>query len=160
MDLPPTTPGFWRRIAAIGYDALLVFSLLFFATIAFQAVTELIDPAAAPPQIAIGTSITEIDPVVSGPLYSVYLLLVIFAFFAYFWRRSGQTLGMQAWRLRVCNLQGGAISFKQCVLRFAVAWVSALALGGGYLWILIDSEKRAWHDICSQTRLNLVPKKK
>ncbi|MBU2870650.1 RDD family protein [Colwellia sp. E2M01] len=38
-------------------------------------------------------------------------------FFVFFWTKSGQTLGMRAWRLRVQNIDGSLISKKTAVKR-------------------------------------------
>ena len=151
--------GFLRRIAAIGYDSLLVFSLLFGATALYQLVAAQFLTAPAPVQIAQDTVVHQIEPVAGGSLFTVYLLLVTLAFFVFFWCRSGQTLGMQAWRLRIDNLEGGRISRRQALLRILVAAVSAACCGLGYLWILFDRDKRSWHDICSRSRVVVLPKK-
>jgi uncharacterized RDD family membrane protein YckC len=160
MDSSPTRAGLWRRLAAMGYDALLVFALLFFATAAYQQVILTLDPSRHAPPVNTGEVIHELQPVASGPLFSVYVLLVMFGFFAYFWHKSGQTLGMQAWRLRVETLDGGRLSLLQCALRFGGAWVSMIALGAGYLWLLIDRDRRTWHDIWSRSRVVLLPKQR
>jgi uncharacterized RDD family membrane protein YckC len=87
------------------------------------------------------------------PLFQVYLLCVSFGFFAYFWRRGGQTLGMQAWHIRLVNQAGGAISLRQALLRFSIAWLSAAALGLGFVWALFEPQRRTWHDLAAGTRV-------
>lgn len=155
---PALTPAsLWRRLAAMGYDALLVFALLFFATAAYQLAQRLAVPAGETSAPATGDVVTAIEPAASGPLYSLYLLLVMFAFFAYFWSHGGQTLGMRSWRLRVESLDGGRLGLGQCAVRFTTAWISALALGLGYLWVLLDSERRSWHDMASRSRVVVLP---
>jgi len=67
--------------------------------------------------------------------------------------RGGQTVGMKPWRLRIVGADGGPIGFRRALLRFAVALVSLAALGLGFLWCLIDRERRAWHDIAAGTLL-------
>jgi uncharacterized RDD family membrane protein YckC len=44
------------------------------------------------------------------------------------------------------------------VRRLAAAALSWLALGLGWLWILVDPQRRAWHDRLSGTRVVLVGK--
>ena len=87
-------------------------------------------------------------------------LLTVIGFFSIFWLKSGQTLGMQAWRIKLVRCDGGNISLKDCVVRCLGALLSALCLGLGYLWCLFDSEKRSWHDRLSNTELQLLPKRK
>ncbi len=165
-----STPGLLRRLAAIGYDSLLIFSLMFAATGLYQlfahwltdALAAASSPVASSPvtTVTTGDVITQLEPVASGPWYTLYLLLVMYGFFAWFWHRSGQTLGMQAWRLRVDDIKGGRISYRQTMIRFAGAWVSALSFGLGYLWILFDRDKCSWHDRLSHSRVVQLPKKK
>ena len=165
MNLAVSTPGLLRRLAAIGYDSLLVFSLMFAATGIYQLFAHwLTDPLPASAQpgttVTTGDVITQLEPIASGSWYTLYLLLVMYGFFAWFWHRSGQTLGMQAWRLRVDDIEGGRISYRQTVIRFAGAWVSALGFGLGYLWVLFDHDKCSWHDRMSHSRVVQLPKRK
>jgi len=153
-------PGLLRRLAAIGYDSLLVFSLLFAATGLYQLLAHWL--AGGPPatRLATGEVITQVEPVASGTWYTLYLLGVMYGFFAWFWQRSGQTLGMQAWHLRIDDIGGGRISYQQATLRYAGAWISALCLGLGYLWVLVDRDQCSWHDRLSRSRVVQLPKKK
>lgn len=131
-------PGLFRRLAAIVYDALLLFAVLFFAT------------ALA---ILVNGGHTIRPP---NPLLTSYLFIVSFFFFAGFWIHGGQTLGMRAWRIRVRRYDGRPITWWQALLRFLTAIVSWLALGAGFWWILIDRKKLAWHDRYSETELVIV----
>ena len=54
-------------------------------------------------------------------------------FFIFFWAKSGQTLGMKAWRLRVQNQDGTLISKTTGAKRLIPT-----LLGLGNLWLLID----------------------
>jgi uncharacterized RDD family membrane protein YckC len=86
------------------------------------------------------------------------LVLVTFLFFAGFWKHGGQTLGMRAWRLKLISYDGGAVSWKQVLWRFAAAIPSLGAFGLGLLWTLIDRNRCAGHDRLSGTRLVLLTK--
>ena len=92
------------------------------------------------------------------PILPILLPLVIFVFYIKFWRSSGQTLGMQTWRIKIVNHEGGAISIKQGLIRFAAAALSWLCLGFGYWWMLWDSEKLTWHDRLSKSRIIILSK--
>ncbi|HEX5693277.1 MAG TPA: RDD family protein [Arenimonas sp.] len=97
------------------------------------------------------------EPVVPGSLLSWLELAVLWAVTGAYvvpsWRRGGQTLGMRPWRLKVVGADGSRPALRALVLRYAVATVSLLALGLGYLWCLVDRERRGWHDIASGTLL-------
>ena len=89
------------------------------------------------------------------------LLLMVIAAFGYFglsWRRGGQTLGMRAWRLRVVRTDGGVPAWRALGIRYVVAIASLAAGALGFLWSLIDRERRTWHDMASGTVLVRLPK--
>lgn len=130
----------WRRLAAMVYDSLLLFGLLFVAT-------------------AILLPFTGGEAVATGTLwYSAYLVLVCFLFFGWCWTRGGQTLGMRAWKIKVQQADGNDLGWPQALLRFVFAAVSLAALGLGFFWMLLDSKKLTWHDRWSKTVVVLLKK--
>ena len=86
------------------------------------------------------------------------IMLSLLAFFSAFWIKSGQTLGMQAWRIKLVRSDGGTLALRHCIMRCLGASFSASVLGLGYLWCLVDPNKRYWHDYISGTELRLLPK--
>lgn len=60
----------------------------------------------------------------------------------------GWTPGKRIMGLRLINRAGnpGGIGWQAAILRWLAAYVSGIALGLGYLAIINDPEKRAWHD--------------
>lgn len=124
-----------RRLGAILYDSLLLFSVLLFATIPVLL-------------------ITKGEAVESGNLfYTAYLLLVCAAYFMLPWLKSGQTLAMQTWKIKLVQKTGQTITPGQALLRLILASISWLPLGLGFLWSVIDREKLTWHDRLSGTRI-------
>ena len=158
MDQALSAPGLLRRLGAIVYDSLLVFALFFAATGLYQYVSGLLGLGPISAAVDTGDVITEIQPVAGGIVYRIYLVLVMLLFFVWFWRHNGQTLGMQAWRLRLDDVDGGRVSYGKAALRFCCAWVSALCFGLGYLWVLVDRDKCSWHDGWSGSGLIQLPK--
>ncbi|MCG6658600.1 RDD family protein [Halomonas campisalis] len=141
--------GLGRRLGAMLYDAFLVAAIwILLATLHLGVLRQLL-----------GLSAEEVG---AGSLQRLTLQLLLvagaFAFFAVSWTRGGMTLGMQAWRLRVQTRDGYSITLAQSLVRFLVAWVSLAAFGLGYLWVLIDGERRSWPDIASGTRVVVLPK--
>ncbi|KDE40551.1 MAG: RDD family protein [Nitrincola lacisaponensis] len=97
---------------------------------------------------------------VEGPLFNASLFCITFLFFGFFWTRNGQTLGMQAWRIRVQTLDGYRLSWSRALLRFLLSILSWIPLGLGYLWILFNNERLAWHDTLSESCVVQLPKTK
>ncbi len=143
MDAPatsdnPAAAGVFRRLAAIFYDSLLVAAVL-------MCVTLLAMLPGGP------------ESLYPTPLwYPLVLLASWFGFFGWFWTRSGATLGMRAWHLRLERDDGGPIGWPLALRRFALAAVSLAPLGLGLLWLLIDPRRRALHDRWTGTRVVVV----
>jgi uncharacterized RDD family membrane protein YckC len=90
--------------------------------------------------------------VLSGIGIFVALLAVSLGYFPWFWARGGATPGMRLFRLRVVrDADGGPISGGQAILRLIGFWVSSFVLYLGFIWILIDSRRRGWHDLIAGT---------
>ena len=136
---PPASAPLWRRLAAMLYDSFVVFAI--WIMVGFVVLSAFgIDEA-----VTVEGEQVALDPLYRSVLFGA-MLLSSFAFFSIFWMKSGQTLGMQAWKIRVQNADGSPVSLKQSLIRCALAPVSMAALGAGYLWMLMDPEKKAWHD--------------
>jgi len=88
----------------------------------------------------------------SGLLLFVAIFGVSIGYFPWFWMRTGQTPGMRLFRLRVVrDRDGGPVSGGQAVLRLIGYWISGAVFYLGYVWILIDSRRRGWHDLIAGT---------
>jgi uncharacterized RDD family membrane protein YckC len=91
--------------------------------------------------------------------YRALLIMLVYVFFGWFWTRRGQTLGMQAWRLKVTREDGAHLTWGDACKRLLAALVSLAPLGLGYFWLLIDRDGLAWHDRWTHTRVIVVPKR-
>ena len=138
-----SAPSFWRRLAAQTYDFLLLIALLFLAT-------ALLLPFTA------GMAVTDQHTLI----YPIYLVVVSFFFYGWFWTHGGQTLGLRAWKLTVLTQDKKTLNWTQALVRFVTASVSLGFFGLGYLWILIDKDRRGWHDHLSKTTVFYNPQQK
>lgn len=79
-----------------------------------------------------------------------------FVGFFYYWLmiglNDGRTLGKMAMGIRIAHPDGSQVSLGTAAGRAAMAIVSGLALGLGYLWAAWDPERRTWHDMVVNTR--------
>lgn len=146
--------GLARRFAAMLYDGLTCIALALFITGLYTLISAKIVGSELYQQQA-QANLGTFDPLLASILFvSLYL------FFAYFWRHNGQTLGMQAWHLRIESEDGSPISYKQALLRYLMGWISWLALGAGYLWVLVDRERKSWTDRFSYSHLVRIPSRR
>ena len=138
------SPSLLRHLVSMVYDGLLVIALIFVVNgIALGATVQLS-----------GGEQEVLNPHLGQALF----VLCLVGFYSAFWLKSGQTLGMQAWRIKLVAIDGGKPTPGQALLRCAGAALSAACLGLGYLWKLVDRNNRYWHDYLSGTELVLLPK--
>ncbi|MEW5839205.1 MAG: RDD family protein [Pseudomonadota bacterium] len=132
------TPGFVRRLGALLYDWLLIIALWFVQTALLLPLTG----GQALPQTGL-----------AHWAYLALLYLTALGFFLFFWRRTGQTLGMRAWRLRLVDAQGHTPALSH-LLRRALWAIPSWGLAGlGVLWLYVDPQRRALQDRMSATYL-------
>jgi uncharacterized RDD family membrane protein YckC len=174
LDLPPA--GLVRRLGAMLSDSLVVFGLLALTTLFLfvPLLSHLGKKAMVPSEVG-------------WIWFSVYLLVIItvwFSFFGYFWTRSGQTIGMRAWRIRIEADSGELLGWRQAAKRWCCAglpWLPGLSvlivaqqyqsmalknlgfalflLGvAGLFAMCFDRHRRSWHDRVSQSRAVTLPK--
>ncbi|MFO7541447.1 MAG: RDD family protein [Thiobacillus sp.] len=138
-DFPPAP--LMARLAAMVYELLLVAAVLFVASF---IIIPIVGEMRAPWQ---------------RHLFQIYIVGVLFAYFSAFWLRSGQTLAMKTWRIRLINRDGTRLTIRQAVPRFFLALLGLLLAGAGFWWALFDRDRQFLHDRIAGTRLVSVPRK-
>jgi uncharacterized RDD family membrane protein YckC len=123
------TPGLARRLAAMAYEALLVFAVAFFASWIFFF-------ASGGRDATRGVARAELQ---------VFILAVLAAYFLWCWLRGGQTLAMRAWKIRLVEVTPG-----KAIARFLIA---AALLPLSILWAFFDRDRQFLHDRLAGTRL-------
>lgn len=143
--------GFFKRIAAIVYDLLIVVVLAMVVTFLNLILISTLD----------SNGIIDIsayqDP--SAFLnaqwwFKVEIVAAIWFFYAWFWYDGGQTLGMRSWRLKVESNDGQPLTFKRTGLRAIYA-----ILGLGNIMVLFTGKnKQALQDKLTNTRVVMLTK--
>ena len=124
-----------RRLLAMLYDAVILLGLLMLAS-------------------AVALPFGNVQKVALHDFwFTLWLLLVCFAYLGGCWRYGGMTVGMRAWRIKLVSDNNQMISWPGCFLRFFVGAVSVSAFGLGILWALVDKKNRGWHDLAARTLL-------
>jgi len=85
----------------------------------------------------------------------LFLWGVLAAYFIWCWIKSGQTLAMQAWKIKLVNQQNGLLDLKLAAMRYLFATLSLAIFGLGFLWAIFDREHLFLHDRLLKTRLIL-----
>lgn len=153
-------PTMLRRLAAASYDGFLLFAVLFAAAGLYGYIGDLISGASTKVHHNTGDLAHELPPIAEGWLYNCYLLIIICSFYAIFWCKNGQTLGMQAWRIKAQSTNGEIMTIKQALIRVLIGLISFFFGLIGLLWVLIDKDKRSLYDKASNTEVVLLAKPK
>jgi uncharacterized RDD family membrane protein YckC len=128
--------GFFIRIFSLVYDSLAILGIIFSLTLLLVMVN-----GGTPVAGEIADFIQLLITVLSGPV-----------FYSYFWlANNGQTLGMQAWKIKLISEE--KLSLRICLLRCAFSTFSFLFFGLGYLYILLNKEKKSLSDVVTNTRI-------
>lgn len=151
------TPSLKRRLASMLYEAMLLFGVVFIAGWLFDTLTQ------------------SRHALTLRHARQFWLFLVLGVYFIFFWCRSGQTLAMKTWCIKLVDPAGKKISLSKAIARYLLAWMwflpamgfdyvlglkgwSSLALIGlgMVLWmmtILINKDRQFLHDRLAGTRL-------
>lgn len=159
-------PGVGRRMASLFYELLLLVAVLLGGSALLTPLKAVLPPG----------MLTE-------TLFRVLLAAVLFAYLGLSWVKSGQTVGMKTWRLKLVDRNGILLRWPHALLRYLVAlalfvgvpavaylvWAPLMsslprALGAALAWWLlpiasafIDPERLFLHDRLAGTRVVLLP---
>lgn len=161
--------GLFRRLAALLYDLFPAVALAFAASFAMLPLSR-------------GEAILDSTPDHLGVVYHAFWPLVVFAYFGWSWTRSGQTLGLRAWRLRLEREAGGRIGWLAAAGRYGIGLALLWSAGVGawnlraaatplavaadaaliaplvlnFAWIVVDRQCRSLVDLAGRTRVRRV----
>ena len=107
LDVLPA-PQFWRRVSCGLYEQLVLLGVI---ALTFLA-----------PNLGLGILFGIALP---SWLTFLYLYIVLGVYFVWYWTKSGQTLAMQTWRIRMIGPGGHNLNRKQAIWRYVY----------GSLWI-------------------------
>lgn len=128
-------PSFFRILAVMFYDILILLSILMLA-------------------LFIAVLVNDKQAIEQGNLFFIaYLFAVSWLFYCWFWTHGGQTIGMRAWKVYLRSDKQAHVNWRQASLRFFIAFISWLPLGLGFWWQYLAVDKQSWPDKISNTHL-------
>ena len=151
--------GLLLRVAAMVYEGVLLFGVAFAAGLALLTLAGWQGQLAGSRRLALQAA----------------LFGAIGLYFVWCWSRSGQTLALKTWKLRVIDTQGRPPSWPRALVRYLLAWhlfvpgllviavlqpsraTGLVALGLGFVALLLpaglDPQRRLLHDRWTATRI-------
>lgn len=104
-DPSATPPGLARRFAAFLYEGVLLFGVVFFAGLLYSILTR------------------QQHALQGRTGMSLVIFLVLGLYFVGFWTRTGQTLAMKTWHLRVVDTAGRPLGVVRATARYLLSWL-------------------------------------
>ncbi|WP_140631340.1 RDD family protein [Methylibium rhizosphaerae] len=98
-------PSLRRRLASFLYEGVLLFGVVFVAGIAYSVVSQ--------QRHALQGR--------QGMILAMFLVLGVY--FVWYWSRTGQTLAMQTWHVRLVGRDGQPVSRLRALARYLASWV-------------------------------------
>lgn len=99
------TPALTRRLACFIYEGVLLFGVVMAAGLVYS--------------IATG----QRHALVGLHGLQAFVFTVVGAYFVGFWSKSGQTLAMQTWRIRLITAAGEPVTGGQALCRYLLSWL-------------------------------------
>ncbi len=158
-NMPPASLK--SRLLAMVYESMLLFAVLFAATLLFSTLLE------------------QRHALYRRDDLQYWLYVVLGIYFCWFWRHGGQTLAMKTWRIQLLTRDGTPLSWARAVPRYMLAWLWFLPglAAARYLnaqgWMLVtlpalnmllwalavflDRDRQFLHDRLAGTRIIQLP---
>ncbi|MDO5651161.1 MAG: RDD family protein [Moraxella sp.] len=167
--------GAGTRLMAVLYDGMLVLAMLFLVSLVLISIGTLAFGE-------VGTTATqakELPTWYTNVVLTPSFVLTLVGFYGLFWRKSGQTLGMQTWRLKTVASNGKLLTWQQSTIRILCACIVPVVCGAlgyvmygnkglsaslvsgfvlNYLFCLVNRRGLAVHDLLSNTLTIKIPK--
>lgn len=138
--LEGSSAGFVSRLLAFNIDlGLLV--LVIVATSSLTQLVVMVLPSWLLLTKALPSLIAAIVAVI--PLAYFFLSVAI----------TGKTVGKGVMGLRIVQAGGGRLSAARSFVRALAYLVSLMLVGAGFLWVLVDRDRRGWHDMLAGSRV-------
>ena len=98
-------PSVRRRLACFVYEGVLLFGVVAIAGLLYSVFTQ------------------QRHALTGAPGMRAFLFIVLGVYFVYFWSRSGQTLAMLTWHIRVVTRTGQPLSATRAGARYLLSWL-------------------------------------
>ena len=128
------------RLVSLVYEGILLFAVLFVSSYLFLSLAR------------------DAQSGLARVIFQIYLLSICGAYFVFCWARTGQTLPMKTWHMRIVTAEGGTLSKGRAFRRYLLA-IPGMLSGISLLWAPLDRERQFLHDRLAGTRIVRVNRK-
>lgn len=94
------------------------------------------------------------DLVFEYSLLDIVCWLLTVTYFVLLTYNTGSTFGKKVFRIEVISAEGEGLNLWEIIYRESIGrYISAVILWAGYLFMIVDNEKRGFHDMLADTRV-------
>lgn len=137
-SVPIKAPSLIKLGACLIYEALTIVALCFVSALVFIWL------------------VGDATQGVKRYLFQLFLWLIVGLYYIWCWLKTGQTLAMQAWHLKLVRHDGQPCSLALAISRYILATLSLMTFGLGFLWAIVDRDALFLHDrVLKVTSVNL-----
>lgn len=126
----------WRRMASFVYEGLLLFGVVMAAGFVFAGLTQ------------------QRHALQGLHGLQIFVFFVLGSYFVWFWCKSGQTLAMKTWHVRVVDGQGRALTYRRALARYLLSWLWFLPALGVAHWAGMPAGAGLW--MCQLGGVSLI----
>lgn len=102
---PASPPALIRRLACLVYEGVLLFGVLMISGYLYSSLTQ------------------QRHGLHGRAGQQAFQFVVLAIYFAWFWSRSGQTLAMKTWHLRLVRTDGRLLTQARALARYLASWL-------------------------------------
>jgi uncharacterized RDD family membrane protein YckC len=143
--------GFASRFVAFAIDLALVLVAAGIINWVIIAALGLVGINVIGPASNANTNIGRIIIIISKIVLVAMPIVLLISYWMIFWTVTGQTIGKRIMGVRIVRMDGQRMKARNSVRRIIMYFVSMIPFFLGFLVILIDDERRGWHDKVAKT---------
>src|ERR1700752_432270 len=98
-------PSLLRRLGCFLYEGVLLFGVVMIAGYLFSSLTQ------------------QRHALQGRHGLQAFMFVILAIYFVWFWSRSGQTLAMKTWHIRLLTTRGEPVSQARALMRFMLSWI-------------------------------------
>jgi uncharacterized RDD family membrane protein YckC len=136
--------GFVSRSLAMAIDVFVIVTVVTGATLLAELVGLLL-----PKWVWLTTAIPAVVGAAASFVPLVYFVTAVAI--------TGRTVGKAVMGIRVVGINGRRLPPARALVRTVAYLVSLVPLFAGFLWVLVDRERRGWHDHIARSRVVYEP---
>jgi uncharacterized RDD family membrane protein YckC len=130
--------GFWWRFLSALIDGLILQAALLPILVAVYGTSYIV-------RIIGGVPVLGFWDFVINYIFPAIIIIL-------FWNYKQATPGKMIFKIKIVNAKTGEPpELKQWVIRYMGYFLSTIALGLGFLWIMRSEKKQGWHDYLAET---------